>query len=186
MKTSWSKAFRRLAAGCMISVSVAWSSAMCYAVQLAHDTASDPVYASGWQAGQNGGFGFHSSGWSFDSGYWWPYDQVFYPYTGTTHGIDDGAKAGSQLSNPFNDVGRSWATASDPDLTLPPAGPHFRPGHAGRGFPALQPGQTLSVVVDNSSEEPPFNGGFWIKLHGNTGGQHGNTCYPGVPVLLRP
>ena len=69
MKKSWSHYFRRIAAVCAVSGATAWSSAMCYAVQLAYDDASDSVYADGWQAGDNGGSGFEP--WDFttdDSG----------------------------------------------------------------------------------------------------------------------
>ena len=79
MRNSWRNYFRRLAVACAAVGSAVWTSAVCYAVQLAFDTADDPVYADGWQgitndvngnqltAGDNGGFGF--TAWNFDSGY---------------------------------------------------------------------------------------------------------------------
>src|SRR5262245_14738000 len=114
MKSSWKQTFRRLAAGCIISAGMAWSSAMCYAATLANDSASDPVYASSWENGQNGGTGF--TAWNFESGYFWPYykggTNTFFPYDQRIHTIDDGQRAGSQFSNPFNNIGRSWAAAT--------------------------------------------------------------------------
>ena len=107
MKDTWRQLFRRLATGCVVCGSLAWASAVSYAVQLAYDSASDPIYASGWQAGQNGGFGF--TPWNFDAGYWWEGTVTAYSQPGF-HEIDDGLKAGTHFSNPFNNIGRSWAT----------------------------------------------------------------------------
>ena len=70
MKTSWTKTFRRLAAGCAVCGATMLSSAMNYAYG-AFDSASDPVYAGAWDgitnadvspfgpltAGDNGGTG---------------------------------------------------------------------------------------------------------------------------------
>jgi hypothetical protein len=223
MKSSWVQTFRRLAAGCIIGGSVAWSSAMCYAVQVAYDTSSDPVYADGWQgtlhdnvgnlitSGDNGGSGF-TTAWDFDSGYWWPYNAVFYPYAGQpdAHMTDNGLKSGTQFSNPFNDIGtpaingnnRTWVIARR--SASEGGGVQTTDGvpRAGRGFPALQTGQTLSVVVDTPAQLPPFNGGFWVQLNTNTQpingatGQHGNICQggrscyyvnnPAAPGTMRP
>ena len=66
MKNSWTKTFRRLAAATVVAGTTAFSSAMCYA-QIAFDNATDPVYNNGWQAGDNGGFGFGP--WNFDGTY---------------------------------------------------------------------------------------------------------------------
>jgi hypothetical protein len=91
---------------------------MCYAVQLAFDSASDPAYNDGWQGikhatngdllstGDNGGFGF--TPWNFDAGYKWQGTLYAYDRPGF-HAIDDGLKGGTHYSNPFNDIGRSWA-----------------------------------------------------------------------------
>jgi hypothetical protein len=187
MKSSWKATFRRLAAGCIISAGMAWSSAISYAVTLANDSASDPTYASGWAAGQNGGTGF--TAWAFESGYFWPYSNggtnTFFPYDESLHTIDNGLQAGSQFSNPFNNVGRSWTAATihyaddqigNPKLSLP---------RAGRGFPALQQGQTFSVTIDNPTERKYFKG-YSISLNGNTNGQHGNICYGNRPCYYVP
>jgi hypothetical protein len=199
MRNTWRQLFRRLAAGGIICGSLAWSSAMCYAAIRASDTASDPVYADGWQGlthapdgtpignGDNGGFGFTSTGWDFDSGYFWDYahggPNVFYAYNQNLHAIDDGLKAGTQFSNPFNNVGRSWTAASieygvdafgNPKLTLP---------RGGRGFSELLPGETFSVTIDNPAERRHFKG-YALRLNGGTGGQHGSICYGNRPCYL--
>lgn len=174
---------------------------MCYAVQLAYDSASDPVYASGWAAGQNGGTGGGFTPWDFDTGYWWPYNQVFYAYgnQAEAHQIDNGLKSGTQFSNPFNDIGtptingnnRAWTIAR---RTTPIPETEGVP-RAGRGFPALQTGQTLSVVVDNPAQLPPFNGGFWIRLNSSNSnsisfphneGEHGSICQASRPCYYIP
>ena len=167
MKDTWRQLFRRLATGCVVCGSLAWASAVSYAVQLAYDSASDPVYASGWQAGQSGGFGF--TPWNFDAGYWWEGTVTAYSQPGF-HEIDDGLKAGTHFSNPFNNIGRSWATGA-------PATSDGAPRY-GRGFPALQVGQTFSVLVDNPTRRQFFKG-YTIHLIGGTGGVNGNICNKG-------
>jgi hypothetical protein len=161
--TGWKKRFRRRMAGCAIGGSVALSSAACYAAN-AFDNASDPVYADGWQAGDNGGFGF--TPWNFDD-----------DGTGATEGqagfkmIDNGLKAGTQFSNPFNDIGRAW-TIGSPDGAAAP--------HVGRGFAPLQVNQTLKVVFDNPTKRRFFKG-YIFRLNGGSGGTSGNICYAGNP-----
>src|SRR5258705_2225871 len=83
--------FRRRLASCAVGGSVALSSAMCYAAD-AFDSASDPVYADGWQAGDNGGHGF--TPWNFDND----------PGPSPFHAIDDGLRSGTHYSNPFNNI----------------------------------------------------------------------------------
>src|SRR5438046_2989585 len=101
MKDSWRHFFRRLAAAGIISAANAWSSAMCYAVQVAFDTASSAAYDDGWQATDNGGLGFGT--WDFTGT---SYDLVY--NSQSTHSIDDGLKANTQTSSPYNDIGRTW------------------------------------------------------------------------------
>ena len=102
MKNTWRSLFRRLAAGCAVSGSIAWSSAMCYAVQVAFDSGGDPVYATSWLAGQDGGFGFGP--WNFDG----TYTTGNVPNPGNQQAMDNGLGTGVQGSSQFNDVGRSW------------------------------------------------------------------------------
>ena len=183
MKDTWRQLFRRLAAGCVVFGSLAWSSAMSYAVQLAYDTASNPAYladdsnsgndgnpannTNGWQAGDNGGFGF--TPWNFDAGYWYQGTVTQYANPGF-HAIDDGLQAGTHYSNPFNNIGKSWDVGS-------PVGSGGAPRY-GRGFPALQVGQTFSAVLDNPTRRQ-FYKGYFVQLNGGTGGYNGNICNQG-------
>jgi hypothetical protein len=153
MRHSWTGFFRRLAATFMVCGVTAWTSAMCYA-QSAADSAADPVYADGWQAGDNGGSGF--TPWNFDT------DTIFM----VTPGIQT-----IDSTSPFNQIGTAW-TIANPTGGLP---------RAGRGFPALEVGQTLNLVVDNPGVTSPFFKGYFIRLNGNTGGVGGNICYGNMP-----
>jgi hypothetical protein len=126
----------------------AWSSALCYA-QIAADNASDPVYADGWQAGDNGGTGFTP----------WNFDTDFLPEGGEPqHSINS--------DSPFNDVGTAWTLNNVIDDVA----------RAGRGFAPLEVGQTLSVVIDNPTDRRFFRG-YFVRLNGGTGGMNGNICY---------
>jgi hypothetical protein len=154
MKNSWRHYLRRLALASVVCGYTAWSAATCYAVQLAFDSADDPVYADGWQTGDNGGTGF--TAWNFDSSYFWPVDGNWYAYSNPAfHAIDDGLQAGTHYSNSFNNVGRSWAMGIAPDGDGPP--------RAGRGFDPLQIGQSLKVVFDNPTDRQFFKG-YFIRL----------------------
>jgi len=185
MRNSWRNLFRRLAAGCVVSGSLAWSAAICYA-QNSYDDASDPAYADGWQAGDDGGTGF--TPWNFDSAYFWPGDGNWYPYaTSDFHAIDDGSQNGTHYSNPHNHIGRSWALGSAP----PDSNPNTKEGppRAGRGFSPLQIGDTLNVVFDNPTRRQFFKG-YFIRLNGGTGGVNGNICQkdpaPCTPMAPTP
>jgi hypothetical protein len=172
MKNTWRHYFRRIAAACAVSSTMAWSSAVCYAVQLAYDVADDPIYADGWQEGDDGGSGSFGP-WRFNG-----------TYTAVTGGgavqnpadqlaIDDGLGTETQTSNPLNNIGRAW-TIHNPKGSA--SGPSNGPvgtdiARAGRSFAPLQPGQTLSVIFDNPTERVFFRG-YAMKL--NAGG--GNTC----------
>jgi hypothetical protein len=168
MKSFWTKTLRRLAAGMIVVSSTAFFSAMCYAA--AFDSASDPVYADGWQAGDNGGVGF--TPWNFDARYG---GGANYSQAGFK-AIDDGLQLGTHYSSPHNSIGRSWDLGSLPGDTGAP--------HIGRGFAPLQIGETLQVVIDNPMARR-FFGGYQIKLNGGTGGVNGNICNPsGNPCTL--
>src|ERR1700742_1081312 len=100
MKNYWINTFRRLTAACVVAGSAALSSASCYAA-VALDNASDPVYADGWQAGDNGGSGF--TAWNWDGGY--IFGGVNYTYNSPLYAqIDDGLQGGTQFSNPHNSI----------------------------------------------------------------------------------
>src|SRR5688500_13977621 len=87
MRKSWRRFFRRIASVCFVCGASAWSSAMCYA-QSAADSAADPVYADGWQAGDNGGFGFGP--WDFSGTYNSPVGQAI------------------NSTSPYNQLGTAW------------------------------------------------------------------------------
>ncbi len=161
MRKSWTQTFRRLAAGCVMFGATTFSSAMCYAIN-AFDSAADPVYADGWQAGDNGGFGF--TPWNFDSGYIFNGTNYVYAQAGFK-AIDDGLQGGTHFSNPFNAIGRSWVLGTAPGDDGAP--------HVGRGFAPLQIGQTLEVTIDNPTVRQFFKG-YFVRLNGGTGGVNGN------------
>jgi len=175
MKNSWTKTFRRLAVACTVAGSAALSSAACYAAA-AFDNASDPVYADGWQAGDNGGSGF--TPWNFDAGY--IFAGTNYTYATPLYAqIDDGLQGGTQFSNPHNAIGRSWAIGASRQANEGSI-------HIGRGF-SLGIGETLKVVFDNPTSRPFFKG-YFIRLNGGSGGTNGNICnlgygcsYPSFP-----
>ena len=166
MKNSWRHYLRRLATVTVVCGSVAWSSAMCYAARLAFDRADDPVYANGWQEGDNGGTNF--TAWNFHG-----------TYTSTVQQrIDDGIGSGALGSSTFNDIERAWSLFNPVVVTG-----QRDIARAGRGFAPLTVGQTLKVVIDNPSEERFFRG-YFVRLTGDTGGVNGNICSDGTPVGL--
>jgi len=175
--TNRKKKFRRRLAACAIGGSAALSSAACYAAN-AFDNASDPVYADGWQAGDNGGFGF--TPWNFDAGYIFGGTNYTYARAGFKK-IDDGLQGGTQFSNPFNNIGRAWTIGTNVPST-PPNKDIDDDGapHVGRGFAPLQVGERLRVVFDNPTKRQFFKG-YFIRLNGGTGGVNGNICNAGQP-----
>jgi len=157
MRTTWGRFFRRVATVCMVGVSTsgAWSSAMCYAALLAADSSTNAPYDDGWQAGDNGGFGWGA--WDFTGTYNTPVGQTM-----------------DIFSHP-NDLGRAWTLYNADAPPGPGGGTDI--AQAGRAIPGgLDVGQTLTVVVDNPTERRFFRG-YTVRL--NTGG--GNTVYAGVP-----
>ena len=156
MRNSWRHFFRRVATVSLTCGSLAWSSAICYA-QIASDNASDPVYADGWQAGDNGGSGFTP----------WNFDGTYATMPPGQQRMDDGLKAGGAGSSAYNDLGRAW-TLFNPVF----AGNSRDIAQAGRGFAPLAVGQTLRTVIDNPAETLFFRG--WTIRY-VTGGE--STCY---------
>jgi hypothetical protein len=155
MKNSWTRTFRRLAAACAIGGATAFASAMSYAATIAFDTATDAAYDNGWQAGDNGGFGF--GGWDFTGTYNTPVGQTM-----------------DIFSHP-NDLGRAWTLFNADAPPGPGTGTDI--AQAGRSIPGgLQPGDTMHVVIDNPTERRFFRG-YTVRF--NTGG--GNTVYAGTP-----
>jgi hypothetical protein len=164
---------------------------MCYAVQVAYDSPDDPIYASGWSHGQNGGFGFtpwvfHGTSVTLDPGctgngcseYADPPGSMSWVSTGQ-QAIDSGLKAGGQGSSEFNDIGKAWVlynphAPNDADENPPSGATDI--ARAGRGFTfgSLQPDHTLSIVIDNPSERRFFRG-YTVRLI--NGGANG--CFDG-------
>jgi hypothetical protein len=155
MKNFWIKTFRRLAATSVIVGASAFSSAMTYAATMAFDTATDAAYDDGWQAGDNGGFGFGA--WDFTGTYNTPVGQTM-----------------DIFSHP-NDLGRAWTLFNADAPPGPGTGTDI--AQAGRAIPGgLKPGDMIHVVIDNPTERQFFRG-YTVRF--NTGG--GNTVYAGTP-----
>jgi hypothetical protein len=140
----------------MVGASTAWSSAVSYAALIAADSATNAPYDNGWQAGDNGGFGWGA--WDFTGTYNTPVGQT----------IDI-------FSDP-NDLGRAWTLFNADAPPGPGNGTDI--AQAGRAIlgGGLSVGQTVTVVVDNPTERRFFRG-YTVRF--NTGG--GNTIYAGVP-----
>jgi hypothetical protein len=185
MKNTWRQLFRRLAAGCAISGATAWSSAMCYAVQLAYDDASHSVYNDGWQAGDDGGTGIFGA-WNFDGTYTTipnpnpPPDTIHDPNPGDQQAMDNGLRTGVTGSSPYNNIGKAW-TIFNPNAVNPNGAPDNPPSEltdiarVGRSIVGGLPvGATIKMVIDNPTEQSFFRG-WAIKL--NNGGA--NVCYAG-------
>jgi hypothetical protein len=163
MKNSWTKTFRRLAAGAVVVGSTAMYSAMCYA-HSASDAATDVVYNDGWQAGDNGGSGFGP--WNFDGTY----------TSASQQAMDDGLGGGTQTSSQHNQIGEAW-TLFNP--LGPTPGPEPNDGtdiaRVGRALPGdMHIGDTLTITVDNPTERNFFRGWSIKLLDGGA-----NSCYAG-------
>ena len=144
---------------------------------IAADYPTNSAYADGWQAGDNGGFGF--TGWSFYGTY----------TSATQHALDN--------SSPYNNLGLAWTLylpngnlpenpiftpdPNDSPNPPPPPGEGTDLSRAGRGFAPLQIGQTISVVVDNPTERH-FYKGYTISLISGTNNV-GFCCPAGVQRL---
>jgi PEP-CTERM motif len=127
---------------------------MCYA-QVAADNATDPVYADGWQAGDNGGFGLGP--WDFTGTYNSPVGQAL------------------NTTAPYNPFPAAWTLFNADAPPGPGTGTDI--AQAGRAIPGnLQPGQTVSVVLANPLQRRFFRG-YTVRF--NTGG--GNTVFMETP-----
>ncbi len=117
------------------------------AANIAFDSAADVVYNDGWQATDNGGFGFSS--WSFlplgNSGV------MMGSSTSNGDGIDDGTTLGVAGDRDIDTTGRSWGLFSH--------GPNDAIGAFRQltGGP-LSIGQSLMIDIDNGEVSP--NTGF--------------------------
>ena len=156
MKNFWIKTFRRLAVASVVAGSSMYCSAMCYAN--AFDTATDPVYADGWQAGDNGGTGFGP--WSFNG------------TDATPAGTYQGMTSGSSL-------GTAWTLfVHDNSTGLANAGCAINGG--------LQAGQTFETVIQNPTAFHFFRGFDMLFTNGPDNSVPGEQrrCTPPVGIQL--
>lgn len=136
------------AMACALSAATAMMTGVCSG-QIAADFATDPTYAGGWSAGQNGGFGFGA----------WSFNGTVAPSTGTP---DPGAQQTMSSSSP---VGRAWTL-----FNLGSAPSSSGLSDSGRAITeagGLQPGQTFETVIDNPTAYH-FFGGFDILFNNGT------------------
>jgi hypothetical protein len=175
----WHSNLRRFATLGVVFAASAISPPACLAVQLAYDDATHAAYADGWQGtttnnetgvvesvGDNGGFGFEP--WNFDT------DWLFNPDP-----IDGIQEMDTAPLSPFNQIGTAWRMAVPEPQPNPNPPPSFLTGipRAGRGFPALQAGQTFRLVFDNPTDRQFFKG-YFIRFNSRLGeGGGGNICY---------
>jgi hypothetical protein len=145
MKNSWIQTFRRLAAATVVAGSTMYYSAMCYAS--AFDVATNPAYADGWQAGDNGGTGFGA--WSFN-------------------GTDPTPAGTYQAMSSSSPIGTSWTLSTHANNT--------GLANAGRAITGgLLPGETFSTTIDNPTAYHFFRGfdiSFTSGPDNNAGGNN--------------
>jgi hypothetical protein len=114
---------------------------------IAADYATNSIYAAGWSAGQNGGYGFGS--WSFDG----------------TDAVPAGQYQGISTSSP---LGTSWTLLTHDN--------HTGLADVGRAITepgGLQPGQTLETIIENPTGYHFYRGWDICFLNGtnnNPGG----------------
>src|SRR5882672_667987 len=139
---------------CALSAATAMMTGVCSG-QIAADYATNPTYAGGWSAGQNGGFGFGA----------WSFNGTVAPTTGTP---DPGAQQMMTTSSP---VGRAWTL-----FNLGSAPTSSGLSDTGRAITGgLLPGQMFETVIDNPTAYH-FFGGFDILfkngIDNNAGGDN--------------
>jgi hypothetical protein len=136
-----------MAMACALTGATAMMAGVCSG-QVALDRATNPTYASGWSAGQNGGFGFGA--WSFD---------------GTSGG-------GSQVMSSASAIGTAWTLFNT--TTGSGISDVGRSIAAGGG---LQVGQTFETVIQNPISYHYFGGFDILFLNGTNnapGGVNGS------------
>ena len=146
MRNSWTHFFRRVVATCAVSGATAWSSAMCYAN--AFDVATNPQYADGWQAGDNGGSGFGP--WSFN--------------------LTDANPAGTyQAMSYTSPIGTAWTLATHAN--------NSGLANAGRAITGgLLSGQTFSTTIDNPTTYHFYRGFDILFTNGSDNNGAGNNA----------
>ena len=131
---------------------------------IAADYPTNSTYASGWSAGQNGGFGFGP--WSMSN-------------TGTNliqNAVDH--------TSPYNPFGVAWTLynpvapaigcPNPPDTGGPPNPPNGDISRVGRSCPPLLPGQTFSTIIANPLERRFFRGYTLRLVTGSDNTMYGN------------
>lgn len=113
---------------------------------IAADYATNSIYAGGWSAGQNGGYGFGA--WNFD---------------GTVDNNENPDPGGQQEMSYTSPIGTAWTLFN---LGSAPAGSGI--SNVGRAINGgLQPGQTFETVINNPTAYN-YYGGFDICLLNGT------------------
>lgn len=163
---------RGVAAVCAVAGATAVLNGNCSGAPfIAADYATNSTYASGWAAGQNGGYGWGA--WSFD-------------YTGGTSPSGTVMQTMDRGSSPLDPFGTAWtlftpegstpSTAFGSTFTcvIPPTGTDL--SRAGRAFPngQLQPGQTFSTVIANPTGRSFYRGYTIVLATGSDNIQYGN------------
>ncbi len=115
---------------------------------IAADYATNPTYASGWSAGQNGGYGFGA----------WSFDGTTSTLTNATYpdGIPD--PGDQQAISSGSAIGTAW-TLFNATAPAQNTGPGI--SDVGRAITepgGLQPGQTLEVILQNPSSYHFYRG----------------------------
>jgi hypothetical protein len=154
---------------------------------IAADYATNSIYAAGWSAGQNGGYGFGA--WSMDN---------------TTGSLVQNAmdRTNSPYASSFDPFGVAWTIfnpngpispaypglgqpagwpggcASPPDTGVigPGNPPHGDVSRAGRAIPngGLQVGQTFSTIIANPTDRGFYRGYTVVLSSGSDNIQYGN------------
>jgi hypothetical protein len=111
---------------------------------VAADGATNAIYAAGWSAGQNGGYGF--TAWDF---------------SGTSPNVPLEQGMTFDHSSRLDAVGTAWTLFN-------PTGPGYGwISVAGRGFAPLQPYQTVEIVLDNPTNVY-YGDGYTVELASGT------------------
>ena len=169
---------RRVATACAVAGATTLLNGNCSAQRfIAADYATNSIYAGGWSAGQNGGYGFGP--WSFTT----DIDTNGVPIQNTMDSTSpyDPFGVAWTLYNPIGPTPGSNDSPNPPDTGPPPGQPKGDVSRAGRALPngGLQPGQTFSTVISNPTERR-FYRGYTIVL--STGSD--NILYGGAGAQL--
>jgi hypothetical protein len=155
-----------VAAACAVAGAATLMNPVCSAQTfIAADYATNSTYATGWQAGQNGGYGFGP--WSMN-------------YTESTSPIE----ADMDRTSPYDPFGVAWTlynpegsapapTSPGSQCINPPTGTDI--SRAGRALPngGLRPGDTFTTVISNPTGRKFFRGYTIVLSTGSDNIQYG-------------